>query len=195
MAQAAERRAQVVGDVARHLAQPVHELLDARQHGVEAGHELVDLVVRPAHGNPGREIAFHDGAAGARDRVDAAQEIAAEQRAAGDGQQESEAARPDEGADDGALHVDQPVGVLGHQQERAVGQGEAEPRQLGSLTGAVGIDLRLRLVGFEVDGAVDRRHARQVADDDSAAGRLQQVEDRPPGAEVDAPRDLLGEAR
>ena len=29
LAQAAERRAQVVGDVARHLAQPVHELLDA----------------------------------------------------------------------------------------------------------------------------------------------------------------------
>ena len=32
---------------------------------------------------------------------------------------------------DGALHVDQAAGVLRHQQEGAVGQGEAEAGQLG----------------------------------------------------------------
>jgi hypothetical protein len=46
----------------------------------------------------------------------------------------------------------------------------------------------------EVDDAVDRRHARQVADHDAAVGRLQQIEDRPARAEVHAPRDLLGKA-
>jgi hypothetical protein len=105
-----------VGDVAGYLAQPVHQLLNAGQHGIEAGDELVDLVVRAAHGNAGREIPLHDGAAGAGDRVDAAEETAAEKGTAGDGQDQGEATRPGEGANDGALHVDQAVRVLGHQQ-------------------------------------------------------------------------------
>jgi hypothetical protein len=121
LAQAAERRAQVVGDVARDLAQAVHQLLDAAQHGVEARHQLVDLVVGAAHRNARRQIAFHDGEAGARDGVDATQETRADQRAAGDGEQQREAARPHEGARDGVLHLGQTIGVLRHQQERAVG--------------------------------------------------------------------------
>ena len=127
-----------------------------------------------------------------RDRVDAAQEGIGQHRAAGDGEQQRQPARPGEGAHDGVLHVGEPRGVLGDQQERAVGQGEAEAGELGAL--AVGV--RRRRVGLrhEVDDAVDRRHAGQVADHDPAVGRLQQVEDRPARAEVDAPRDLLGEA-
>ena len=89
------------------------------------------------------------------------------------------------------LHVGEPRGVLGDQQERAVGQGEAEAGELGAL--AVGV--RRRRVGLrhEVDDAVDRRHAGQVADH-GPLGACKQVEDRPARAEVDAPRDLLGEA-
>ena len=156
------------------------------------GDELVDLVVGAAHGNARREIALHDGAAGAGDGVDAAQEARADQRAAGDREQQREPARPGEGADDGVLHVGQPVGVLGHQQERAVGQGEAEAGELGRARRRARASSRLR---HEIDDAVDRRHARQVADHDPAVGRLQQIEDRTARAEVHAPRDLLGEAR
>ena len=111
--------------------------------------------------------------------------------AAGDRQQQREAARPGEGAHDGVLHVDQPAGILRHQQERAVGQGEAEAGELGRVpssgSGAVGI-------AHEVDDAFDRRHAGQIADHDLAVGRLQQIVDRTARAEVHAPRDLLGEA-
>ena len=192
LAQPAERCAQVVGDVARHLAQPVHELLDAAQHGVEAGDELVDLVVRAAHGNACREVALHDGAVGAGDRIDAAQEGIGQDGAAGDGEQQGETAGPGEGAHDGVLHVGEARGILGDQQERAIGQGEAKAGELGVL--AVGFRRRRVGLGHEVDDAVDRRHAGQVADHDPAVGRLQQVEDRPARAEVHAPRDLLGEA-
>ena len=51
LAQAAERRAQVMGDVVGDLAHALHVMLDALQHGVEAQHELVDLVVGAAHGD------------------------------------------------------------------------------------------------------------------------------------------------
>ena len=190
LAQAAERRAQVVGDVARNLAQPVHELLDAAQHGIEVGDELVELVLRAAHGNAGREVAFHDGAAGAGDGVDAAQEGVAEPGAAGDRQQQGEAARPREGAHDGSLHVDEAIGILGDQQERVVGQGEAIAGELGPL----GFCLRGVGLGHEVDDAVDRRHAGQITDHDAAVWGLQEVEDRAARAEVHAPRDLVGEA-
>ena len=112
-------------------------------------------------------------------------------RAAGDGEQQRKPARPGEGAHDGVLHLDQAVGVLRHQQERAVGQGEAEAGELGRR----GVGLGRVGLGHEIDDAVDRRHAGQIADHDPAVGRLQQIEDRTAGAEVHAPRDLLGEAR
>ena len=118
LAQAAERRAQVVGDVAGDLAQAVEQLLDAVQHGVQPDHQLVDLVVVAAHRDAGAEIAFHDGAAGAADRVDAAHEVAAQQHAAADRQQQRQGAGPGEGLHDGVLHVDQAAGILRHQDER-----------------------------------------------------------------------------
>ena len=46
-------------------------------------------------------------------------------------------ARPGEGAHDGVLHVDQAAGVLGHQDERAVGQGEAEAGELAARVARV----------------------------------------------------------
>jgi hypothetical protein len=82
---------------------------------------LVDLVVGAAHGNTRRQVALHDGEAGARDGVDAAQEARADQRAAGDCKQQRKAARPHEGARDGVLHLGQAIGILRHQQERTVG--------------------------------------------------------------------------
>jgi hypothetical protein len=189
LAQAAERRAQVVRDVAGHLAQAVHELLDAVEHGVEAEHELVDLVVVAAHRDAGARVALHDGAAGAADRVDAAHEVAAQQHAAADRQQQRQRAGPGEGAHDGVLHVDQAAGILRHQDERAVGQGEAEAGQLAA-----------RVLGSPASRrARSRRRPRPAAcragcRPRPAASAPAQIVDRPARAEVHAPRHLLGEA-
>ena len=170
---------------------PSMQLLDAVEHGVEPDHELVDLVVVAAHGDAGAEIAFHDGAAGAADRVDAAHEVAAQQHAAADRQQQRQGAGPGEGLHDGVLHVDQAARILRHQDERAVAQGEAEAGQLAArILRVAGV-----AVAHEVDDALDRRHAGQVADHDLLRRRLHQIVDRPARAEVHAPRHLLGELR
>ena len=191
LAQAAERRAQVMGDVAGDLAQSVEQLLDALQHGVQAVDQLVDLVVGAAHGNSRREVALHGRPAGAADRIDAAHEAAAEQPAAADCQQERQPARPDEGAHDRVLHVDQAAGILRHQQERAV----AEAQAISGEPVAAGIRLIVGSVAHEVDDTFDRRHARQVANHDLAGRALQQVIDRAAGAEIHASRDLLGKTQ
>ena len=80
VAQAVERRLEVVGDVVGHLAQGAHQLLDARQHGVEALRQAVELVAGAVERDAPGEIAGHDGAAGVGDGLDAAQHAAADQR-------------------------------------------------------------------------------------------------------------------
>lgn len=191
LAQSAERRAQIVGDVVGNLAQPLHEMLDAVEHGVEAGHELVDFVVGAAHGNARGEVACHDGATGAADRVDAAQEAAAQQHATRDGEEERDRRGDRERTLDRVLHVDQPARILCHEDERAVGEGQAEAGELAARVRG----LATLGVAHEVDHAIDRRHAGQVADHDLLGRRLEQVVDRPARAEVHAPRDLFGRSQ
>ena len=67
VAQAGERRLQVVGDVVGHLAQRRHQLLDARQHGVEALRQPVELVAGAGQRDAAGEVAGHDLAAGLAD--------------------------------------------------------------------------------------------------------------------------------
>ena len=189
LAQPAERRAQVVGRSTPGAA--VHELLDAAQHGVEAGDELVDLVCVPRTGmraerSPSMMARLVRVIASMRRRKELAS-------TAPPAMASSSVSPP---AQAKARTMACCMSVSARRPGRPAGtsrrQGEAEAGELGAL--AVGV--RRRRVGLrhEVDDAVDRRHAGQVADHDPAVGRLQQVEDRPARAEVDAPRDLLGEA-
>ena len=64
--------------------------------------------------------------------------------------------------------------------------GKVRPKPV-SLDG-VGLGLERVGLGHEIDDAVDRRHARQIADHDTAVGRLQEIEDGTARAEVHAPR-------
>ena len=46
VAQPRQRRLEIVGDIVGDLLEPLHQLLDAVEHGVEVGGERVELVVR-----------------------------------------------------------------------------------------------------------------------------------------------------
>ena len=59
--QVGERRAEVVGDIVRHLSQAFHEQLDAIQHLVGVRRQPVELVARAPRRHPPPEVAFHYG--------------------------------------------------------------------------------------------------------------------------------------
>ncbi len=116
-----------MGNVVGDLAQPEHQPLDARQHGVEAAGEPVELVACPTARDTARQVAGHDGAAGARHGIDAAQDVAAEQQPAAETQQgnadhaaEQDATHP---LDVRALLLD----VASHDQDAAVRQRPLRP--------------------------------------------------------------------
>ena len=90
VAQAVERRAQIVRDGVGDLAHALHQALDAVEHGVEILGQRVELVMRLADGHAARQIAGDDLGAGAVDRVQPRQHVAAHQGAADQAEQQDQ---------------------------------------------------------------------------------------------------------
>ena len=88
VAQARQRRLEVVGDVVGHLLQARHELADPVEHGVERGGETVELVIRAGERQALGELARHDGVGARRHRIDAGEDAPRHDEAA------DEAAKP-----------------------------------------------------------------------------------------------------
>src|SRR5271170_1056225 len=79
-----ERRAQIMRDIVRNLAQAFHEPADPVEHIVDGGGETIEFVARTVHRYAIAEPSRHDAAAGVRDRIDTPQETLAEQQATGE---------------------------------------------------------------------------------------------------------------
>jgi hypothetical protein len=88
LAQTAQRRPQVVGDVARHLAQALHEGVQSVQHLVDAVGKLVQLVAGAADRHAHGEVPVHDRAGRPVDRVEPPEERRADRETADDSQQD-----------------------------------------------------------------------------------------------------------
>ena len=73
VAQPRQRRLQIVGDVVGDLLQPLVQLGDPGQHGVEVFGKPVELVAGAGHRQPAAKVAAHDAAACLGDIVDALQ--------------------------------------------------------------------------------------------------------------------------
>ncbi|KAF5033895.1 hypothetical protein DSECCO2_601880 [anaerobic digester metagenome] len=121
---AVQGAAQVVGDVVGHLLDPVHELGDLVEHGVQVAGQPVELVAGPAAGDAAGEVAGHDFPAGLVDHVDALEHPAAGQQPAHAAEHHREPQAPDERVHDQPLHLEAKRHVASDQQVEVAGQQE-----------------------------------------------------------------------
>ncbi len=135
IAQAVERRLEVVGDVVGDLAQGDHQLLDAAEHGVEALGKAIELVARAVERDALREIARHDGAARFRDRLDASQDAAADGEAGADAEQGEQHDAPQSELAHGAGEAMQVLDVAADDQAPARLEPAARRRRHGVACG------------------------------------------------------------
>ena len=129
--QAVERGAQIVRDVVGHLAHAAEQPLDLIEHGIQVGCELVKLVARALERDPLTEIARHDPARRAIDRIDPPEHPAAHQEAAGEPEQQRESEAPAQRAPDLRLDLQPVLDVAPDQQTEAAGQQEARRTRRG----------------------------------------------------------------
>ena len=102
VAQARQRRLQVVGDVVGDFLQARHQRLDPLQHGVEVFRQTIELVAAAPDRQPSREIAGHDALGGAGHGVDPPQHPPRHEDAAADAEHDDDQDRPLRGLRDNA---------------------------------------------------------------------------------------------
>jgi hypothetical protein len=137
---------EVVGDIVGDLAHGRHQLLDPRQHEIEAFGQPVELVAGAGYGQPPAEIAGHDGARGRRERVDAGEQLPAHPIAAADAEQRHHPEPPQHGRADHARKLatifdvaanDQAVSA---RQPEHIGEGEPPLHASGRRTPVIELD-------------------------------------------------------
>ncbi len=184
-----QRRSQVVSDVARHLLQAQHQILDPVEHRVQAATQVVELVVGPAQRHPLGQVARHDRSARPAHHLHPAQHAVAHGKPAGDGQHDSHAQPEQRGAQDDLPHLTELVVADTNKQIRAVRQHNATAPNAADRS-----PFRRLVHPFQRPQAwlwLDRRH---IARNHLAVRRLQQVVDarRIHGQPGDHPLQHLG---
>ncbi len=131
VAQARQRRLEVVGDVVGDFLQPRHQRLDPLQHGVEVFGEAVELVAAAPDGQALAEIADHDAMGRAGHRVDARQHPARDENAAAEAKHHDDQHRPLRRLGDDAEQPPPLVEIAADQETEAVLQfGDAHQRAM-----------------------------------------------------------------
>ena len=120
--QAGQRRPEVVGDVVRHLLQAADQALDPFQHRVEAGGEMVELVVGAVQRDPARQVPAHDRAGGEADGLDPAQDDHAHQQAAAQAENRDPPEAPQCCTDQRVVHLGPDVRGDAHEKVARVRQ-------------------------------------------------------------------------
>ena len=147
VAQAVQRRLEIVSNIVGDLAQARHQLLDPRQHEIEAPRQAVKLIARTIHGQAAGEVPFHDGARGGGDRIDPRQQFAAHPIAAADPEQRHDAQPPQHGRSDQPREFAAILDIASDDEAIAAGQ----PEDVGE--GKPGLDTaRGRTAVDELDG-------------------------------------------
>jgi hypothetical protein len=183
-----------VRDVVGHLAHAAEQPLDLVEHGIEVGRQLVELVARALERDALAEIARHDAARGAIDRIDPPEHAPAHDEAAGQPEQQRERKAPAQRAPDLRLDLQPVLDLASDQQPVAVFDqkaGRARPSLLHRL--AIRRDLdregqRAIRTGRNVGPAV------QVAGNGSAVRVGQQIDAGAMRLRRTAERDHLAQA-
>jgi hypothetical protein len=113
-----------MGDIARNFLHSRHQALDLVEHLVETDGQLVDLVAGTRNGEPFRKVAFHDGAAGGGDQIDAMEKIAAHDEAAEQTEQHGEAEGEEERAANERAQLAPFLDITADDQHRPIGKSQ-----------------------------------------------------------------------
>ena len=124
IAQARQRRAQIMGDIVGDFAHARHQVADAREHLVEAARQAIEFVVGAGDGKTPRQIAGHDRARRAVHRVDAPQHAARDEQRAERGQRGEEDQRNRHGANHDGADARAVAEIVPDQQVKAARQHE-----------------------------------------------------------------------
>ena len=100
VAQARQRRLEVMGDIVGDFLQAHHQCLDALQHGVEVFGETIEFVAAAPDRQPAGEIAGHDALGGAGHGVDPVQHPPRHEDAAAEAEHDDDQERPLRGVGD-----------------------------------------------------------------------------------------------
>src|ERR1700730_8539734 len=111
-----------MSNVARDLAEAIHQSLDAIQHLVEVLRKLIELISGAARRHPISESAIDDRSSGTVDLVNAAQKSGPQRRSADNGEENSDCQSPAEGADNGLAQLGQTMAVHTNQEKCAIGK-------------------------------------------------------------------------
>ncbi len=147
IAQARQRRPQIMGDIVGDLADAPHQSLDLIQHGIEIDGELIEVISGSGGGYSSGEVAAHDLAAGLVDLFDTPHRAAAHGDAAYQGQGDRDGQPPEQGADDQLLGGLELARIPAHQQVQTALQDE------GSCPRVKDAPARARVLELEVEPA------------------------------------------
>ena len=175
VAQAGQRRAQVMGDIVRNLANPLHQRGDAVEHGVEIARQPVQFVVRAGEGQPPGKIFMQQGRGLVAHRVHPVEQAAGDEQPA----EGADHQQPHQGGEQGrAENMRQPLAVfeiMADQQPEMARQQE-NPRHGAAMdigfaeSFIVGFDRRARLglvqhAGRQIDDIAGQRDAVRRGDE------------------------------
>ncbi len=155
VAQARERRLQIMGDVVGDFLQARHQRFDAVEHGVEVVGETVEFVAGAGDRQPVAEIAFHDVARRLGHGVDAVQHAPRDEEAAGEAEHDHDRHRPTPRREHDVVEPLALLEVAADQQAEAAGQFEHAHQRV--VLGTVRI---FRLVKPPVGGLGPARYDR-----------------------------------
>ncbi len=106
----------ITGDV----SQALHQLLDSREHPIEAFRQSSELVVRADNGNAARQIAVHDGPRRTIHCIDPAQKQSPDNESPTECQHDRRPQGDTEGTSNQRPRLGEVRHVIGHQHERVV---------------------------------------------------------------------------
>src|SRR5262245_36978912 len=158
LVQMREWRTKIVGNVVGDLPHPLDQQFDPVQHVVQTRCQPVELVATAMDGNPLREIAGYDRAAGRADRIDPPKQPGAHDRSPYQGEHESSENGCTKSTDQQLLELGDLIGVNADQQQLTIG----EPHSTSSYQ--VRLAARLaRWTDFKIDPADLKWNAGQVS--------------------------------
>ena len=111
-----------MGDVVGDFLQPVHQRLDALQHGVEVTGKTIELVAAAPDRQPAGEVAGHDALGRAGHGVDPLQHAPRHEDAAADAEHDDDQQRPLRRLGDDAEQPSPLLEVAADQQAKAVAE-------------------------------------------------------------------------